>query len=97
MPGWRMLVTPGMIDLGTQQETLNHALGMHAASCADRVILVGAQQVAPLRQGLLDAGFDAQMITQVMTTKEAFACIEDDGHEDKVALIENDVPEVLNH
>lgn len=97
MPGWRMLVTPGMIDLGTQQETLNHALGMHAASCADRVILVGAQQVAPLRQGLLDAGFDAQMITQVMTMKEAFACIEDDGHEDKVALIENDVPEVLNH
>ena len=61
------------------------------------MILVGAQQVAPLRQGLLDAGFDAQMITQVMTMKEAFACIEDDGHEDKVALIENDVPEVLNH
>lgn len=96
MPGWRILVTPGMIDLGEQQEQFNHCLGTHAASCADEVILVGGKQVQPLRQGLVEGGFDEDRIRQVMTMQEAFACFEQSPHADKVVLIENDVPDVLN-
>ena len=96
MPGWRILVTPGMIDLGEQQEQFNRCLGTHAASCADEVILVGGKQVQPLRQGLVEGGFDEDRIRQVMTMQEAFACFEQSPHADKVVLIENDVPDVLN-
>ena len=96
MPGWRILVTPGMIDLGEQQEQFNRCLDTHAASCADEVILVGGKQVQPLRQGLVEGGFDEDRIRQVMTMQEAFACFEQSPHADKVVLIENDVPDVLN-
>ena len=50
----------------------------------------------PLRQGLLEGRFDEDRIGQVMTMQEAFACFEQSPHADKVVLIENDVPDVLN-
>ena len=60
------------------------------------MILVGGKQVQPLRQGLVEGGFDEDRIRQVMTMQEAFVCFEQSPHADKVVLIENDVPDVLN-
>jgi UDP-N-acetylmuramoyl-tripeptide--D-alanyl-D-alanine ligase len=40
--GLRILVTPGMVELGEKQAELNRQLGAKAASCCDWAILVAA-------------------------------------------------------
>ncbi len=60
--GRRVIVTPGMVELGDRQAEENRALGRHIARHADLAILVGAAQTEPIRQGLAEAGFpDAQV------------------------------------
>ena len=44
--GRRILVTPGMVELGTSEDEHNQEFGAHAAKVCDYVILVGAGQRA---------------------------------------------------
>lgn len=41
MPGTKVVVTPGMIELGDKQEEYNEKFGTEIASAADYVILIG--------------------------------------------------------
>ncbi len=51
--GRRLLITPGMVELGDLMASENRRLGEIAAQHATDVILVGAQQTAPIKAGLL--------------------------------------------
>ena len=42
--GFKILVTPGMIELGEKQDECNHTFGTQAASVCDYVVLVGERQ-----------------------------------------------------
>src|SRR5690606_12362999 len=55
--GRRLLITPGMVELGSLMERENHQLGEIAARYASDIILVGRRQTAPIQAGLLSAGF----------------------------------------
>ncbi len=39
--GVRILITPGMVELGKDEEKYNYKLGMYAAKCCDYILLVG--------------------------------------------------------
>ena len=58
--GQRILITPGMVELGTREYELNHAFGQHAAECCDYVILVGRRQTIPIQEGLNAANYPAE-------------------------------------
>ena len=45
----RVLVTPGMVELGERQEALNRELGEYAATRCDWAVLVGIRQAPPLK------------------------------------------------
>lgn len=66
--GSRILITPGMVELGPIEAEENRRFGEKAASVCDYAILVGPEQTRPIRQGLLDRGFPAD---KVLTARQA--------------------------
>ena len=56
--GKRLLVTPGMIELGALQAEENHKLGLLAAKHATDVILIGRDQTKPIYQALQSTSLD---------------------------------------
>ena len=52
MDGKKIIVTPGMIELGDKQYELNKKFGEYIADVCDEVILVGEKQTKPILDGL---------------------------------------------
>ncbi|MBC7810253.1 MAG: UDP-N-acetylmuramoyl-tripeptide--D-alanyl-D-alanine ligase [Burkholderiales bacterium] len=91
--GRRLLITPGMVELGSLMESENRKLGEAAASAATDVILVGEKQGAPIKAGLLAAGFPAQRLQVVETLSEAVTWYQNELQSGDTVLFLNDLPD----
>ncbi|MCI8554805.1 MAG: UDP-N-acetylmuramoyl-tripeptide--D-alanyl-D-alanine ligase [Clostridiales bacterium] len=92
--GQRILVTPGMVELGERQEALNRELGGYAASRCDIAVLVGEKQAPPLKEGLLAAGFDEERLYVAPHLQDALNYINALPAEGpRTVLLENDLPD----
>ena len=60
--GSRILITPGMVELGPIEAEENRRFGQAAASVCDFVVLVGPERTRPIREGLAERGFPADRI-----------------------------------
>ncbi len=89
----RVLVTPGMVELGERQEALNEELGAYAASCCDVAVLVGERQAPPLKKGLLDAGFAEENIFVAFDLHQALSYVQSLPAAKQIVLLENDLPD----
>lgn len=90
----KILVTPGMVELGEKQDELNREFGRQAAAVCDYVVLVGEKQTRPILEGLLGAGFDSDNTATAETVQEAVALA--DGFQPglpRTILLENDLPD----
>ncbi len=92
-PARRIIVTPGMIELGAEEEALNEEFGRDIAGVADIAILVGKSRVEPIKRGLLQAGFAQGCIVQVNTLYDATAKLPLYTVPGSVVLFENDLPD----
>jgi UDP-N-acetylmuramoyl-tripeptide--D-alanyl-D-alanine ligase len=90
----RLLVTPGMVELGDQQEAENRRFGERAAGVCDLVVLVGREQTAPIRAGLESAGFAADALHVVADAGEAQELLASTTRRGDVVLFENDLPDL---
>ncbi len=91
--GRRLLITPGMVELGPLMETENRKLGEVAAQYATDVILVGAQQTRPIYEGLLAAGFQAERLRVVETLADSVAWYQSNLSAGDTVLFLNDLPD----
>ena len=92
--GLRILVTPGMVELGEKQRELNVEFGRQAAGRCDRAVLVGKKQAGPIREGLLAGGFPEEAIAVADTVEEAIALADAYPAEGRrIILLENDLPD----
>lgn len=91
--GRRIVVTPGMIELGERQQEENRLLGEHIAAHADLALLVGRRQTAPIREGLLGKGFSPENLHVFDSLREAQAFLSSFLREGDVVLYENDLPD----
>ncbi len=91
--GRRLLITPGMVELGDLHDTENYKLGEAAARHATDVILVGAEQTAPIKAGLLAAGFPTQRLQVMETVTEAIAWYQGHLGAGDTVLLLNDLPD----
>ena len=93
--GFKVLVSPGMVELGARQEELNKAFGTYAASVCDYVVLVGKKQTAPIYEGLVEAGYPEGKIYVADGLGDAItrAYGVDAGGREKIILLENDLPD----
>lgn len=96
MPGKKIVVTPGMIDLGDEQYQLNKEFGNYIAPVADEVILVGAEQTKPIYDGLIEKKYKEKNIHILNDIKEAFLLIQELQGKETYALLENDLPDIFN-
>lgn len=87
---YRVLVTPGMIELGEKTYELNKKLGEYATKC-DYVILVGDKTTKPIKDGMDEQGYKNYEI--VKDVYEAFIKLNTlkQNHNNLIALIENDL------
>ncbi|HWM08250.1 MAG TPA: UDP-N-acetylmuramoyl-tripeptide--D-alanyl-D-alanine ligase [Solirubrobacteraceae bacterium] len=91
--GRRILVTPGMVELGPQEEEENRRLGELAAAVCDICLLAGP--LAPhIRAGLVGAGFDEGGIIVAADGPAAHAELAKLSRRGDVILFENDLPDV---
>ena len=95
-PGRRILVTPGMVELGSEEEALNEEFGRDMAAVADVVFLVGKSHVEPIRKGLLAAGFDPDCIVQTDDLGQVTEKLPQYTQAGCVVLFENDLPDNYN-
>jgi UDP-N-acetylmuramoyl-tripeptide--D-alanyl-D-alanine ligase len=90
----RILMTPGMVELGEKQYSENKEVGVYAADRCDYAVLVGREQTKPIQDGLLEAGFARSRMIVVDSLQEAFQMVNAIPDErQKVVLIENDLPD----
>lgn len=94
MDGERILVTPGMVELGSEEYKLNKEFGEFAAECCDRIVLIGKKQTLPIKEGIENRKFPADKLlvfeefTEAMKTLYAMKT-----DKKKIILLENDLPD----
>ena len=93
MGGTRILVTPGMVELGNKEEEMNREFGNAAASCCDLAILVGKKRSESIAAGLKDNGFRKENILVVNSLEEAAKMLKTLVKPGDTVLFENDLPD----
>ncbi len=91
--GRRVLITPGMVELGTLMDSENRALGEFAAGYATDVILVGIERTRPLAEGLKTAGFPPDKVLAVERLSEAILWTQTHLASGDTVLYLNDLPD----
>ncbi len=89
----RLLVTPGMVELGELEQQLNRRFGEQAAAVCDLAILIGPERTAPIREGLAGAGLPESAIHVVRDIAEATSLLGRLTRAGDVVLFENDLPD----
>jgi|SRR5579859_5624953 len=94
--GKRVLVTPGMVELGPIEEEENYRFGQRAAASCDVAILVGRKRTEPIARGLREAGFPEQQLFVVGSLSEATEQMKSVVAPGAVVLFANDLPDTYN-
>ena len=94
MDGMKILVTPGMVELGEKEEELNRIFGQQAAAVCDFVVLVGEKQTKPILQGLKDKNYPDSKIYVTDVFLDGMQKVYGISSEKKkIVLLENDLPD----
>lgn len=89
----KIIVTPGLVELGEKEYECNYKLGLAAAEKCNIIILVGKERSEPMRKAAEDKGFPADKLFVVSQFAEAVEIIKTVADKDTVTLVENDLPD----
>ena len=92
-PGRRIIITPGMVELGGEEAAFNRAFGEQMARSVDVAILVGKRHAQPIVDGLLGAGFPQENVHVVSSLEESTKVLHAMMKAGDVVLYENDLPD----
>ncbi|MFG6424583.1 MAG: UDP-N-acetylmuramoyl-tripeptide--D-alanyl-D-alanine ligase [Paramuribaculum sp.] len=93
--GQRIIITPGMIELGDRQEELNRAFGRKIAECADTVIVVGHYNRDAILEGIAEGSMAQERVMMADTFSEAQAMLTSMAKAGDTVLYENDLPDTF--
>jgi UDP-N-acetylmuramoyl-tripeptide--D-alanyl-D-alanine ligase len=91
--GKRVLITPGMIELGDLHNQENKKLGQEAVDYATHIILVGKKQTEPIREGVLSTPFPQDNLIIVDHVSEAIQWYQTNLKAGDAVLLLNDLPD----
>lgn len=92
--GKRLLITPGMIELGELHEQENRKLGELATQYATDIILVGEKQTAPVKAGILSKAFPQDHVQVVENLSQAIDWYKHHLQAGDTVLFLNDLPDI---
>lgn len=97
MPGVKVVVTPGMTELGEKEDELNRIFGTQIAGVADYIILVGEKKTRPIFEGINESGYNKDKLFIVNSVYDAYNLLRNFKEKDDIyALFENDLPDSYN-
>lgn len=92
-PGRKIIVTPGLVELGILEEKANAAFGATLVGL-DEIVLVGETLVNTVKDGYLEAGGKQETLTVVPTLAEAQRWLKNNVRAGDTVLFLNDLPDV---
>ncbi len=94
--GRKIVLTPGLVELGKIEGVVNYEFGKMLVNHADKVIVVGKHNGEMIIRGLLEGGMAKENISFAKTLNKANAKLNEMLTEGDVVLFENDLPDNYN-
>ena len=92
-PPRRIIITPGMVELGKLEYDMIREFGEKMAAGCDTAILVGKKRSTAIREGLTAAGFPEGSILVAESLDEAIRMMHSIARSGDTVLFENDLPD----
>ena len=89
----KVIITPGLIELGDREYDCNYALALQAAKYCDIIILVGQNRSKPMLDAINTTDFNKENVYVVSSFKEAMEIYTPMANGDSIVLLENDLPD----
>lgn len=94
--GRKIVLTPGLVELGKIENLANFEMGKTLAKHTDKVIIIGVHNAVMLINGLIEGGMDRENIIFAKTLKKGNEILNELMQEGDVVLFENDLPDNYN-
>ena len=94
--GRKIVLTPGLIELGKVENLVNYKFGKKLATHADLVFVIGRHNAEMLIKGLLDGGMDRNNVKFAKSLNKGNAMLNEILQEGDIVLFENDLPDNYN-
>ena len=94
--GRKIVLTPGLVELGKEENIANFRFGKTLASHADIVIVIGRHNAEMLINGLIEGGMNKENIKFAKSLNKGNAMLNEMLVEGDVVLFENDLPDNYN-
>jgi UDP-N-acetylmuramoyl-tripeptide--D-alanyl-D-alanine ligase len=94
--GKKIIITPGMVELGSREYELNYEFGQAAAAVCDYIILVGPRQTQPIQEALKEAYYPNNQYFVARNLNQALQHLSLIANKGSVVLFENDLPDTYN-
>lgn len=91
--GRRILITPGVAELGLKHDAAHLELGLKAAEATDIAVVVKPERIPTFIEGLHSSKHPPKIFTFDRFT-EARAWLDENAKADDVVLVENDLPDL---
>ncbi len=91
--GTKVVITPGLVELGKMQQKANHELGVLLGKSADYVIITGTTNYEALYEGLKESGMAEEKILRAGSLNQAVTQLYEITQPGDVVLFENDLPD----
>lgn len=93
--GKKIIMTPGMIELGTDEKMTHRKFGRQISTVCDYVILISESQTKYIKEGLELSNYPAEQMVTVHSMARAFDVMRSIAVAGDIVLIENDVPDTF--
>ncbi len=94
--GRKIVLTPGLVELGKVENLVNFEFGKTLAKHADFVIVVGKHNAEMIIKGLIEGGMEKEKIAFAKNLNKGNAILNEMLMEGDVVLFENDLPDNYN-
>ena len=94
--GRKIVLTPGLVELGKMENLANREFGKTLSQHADIVIIIGRHNAEMLINGLLEGGFNRENIKFAKSLNKGNNILNQIVQEGDVVLFENDLPDNYN-
>lgn len=91
--GRKIIVTPGIIELGEIEYIENYRFGEHIGKVCTYVILVGLKRTKPIQEGLHSSGFPSENMIVVPSLNDATGELSRIARPGDIVLFSNDLPD----
>lgn len=93
--GRRIVITPGMIELGDSQYDFNKEFGQHIAKSCDLAFVVGEYNREAITEGIAEGGMAEENVKVFATFAEAQTYLTSNFKPGDTVLYENDLPDTF--